>query len=118
MRPISLPTPDDLLPPEGGEGDERFMREAMLEAFKAWEKEEVPIGAVLVKDGDIIARAHNTRETTQRPTGHAEIEVIEQAAQVLGAWRLENTQLFVTLEPWSCAPSHCPIPNRRGHLGR
>jgi tRNA(adenine34) deaminase len=94
-----LQFPDDLLPPQSGETDFDMMREAVLEAKKAWELDEVPIGAVLVKDGDIIARAHNTREKTKRPTDHAEIKVIEDAASQIEAWRLEGVTLYVTLEP-------------------
>jgi tRNA(adenine34) deaminase len=108
-----LSTPDDLLPPEGGSEDEIFMREALLEAFKAWQMDEVPVGAVLVKDGVVIARSHNTRETSRRPTDHAELNVIEYAARLLDNWRLEGTRLYVTLEPCvMCAGAiiHARIP--------
>jgi tRNA(adenine34) deaminase len=110
---IMLSTPDDLLPPKGGTEDEKFMREALLEAFKAWQKDEVPVGAVIVKDGQIVARAHNTRETTQLPTDHAELNAIQMAAGQLGNWRLEGTRLYVTLEPCvMCAGAivHARIP--------
>ncbi len=60
---------------------------------------EVPIGAVLVYDGEIIARAHNLRETTQNATTHAELMVIQEACEKIGSWRLEETTLYVTLEP-------------------
>ncbi len=78
---------------------EKFMKEALKEARKAYIKEEVPIGAVIVKDNKIIARAHNLRETKQEATAHAEILVIEKACRKLGAWRLKNCDLYVTLEP-------------------
>ncbi|ALC84311.1 adenosine deaminase [Bacillus gobiensis] len=75
------------------------MKEAIKEARKAGEKGEVPIGAVLVLNGEIIARAHNLRETEQRSMAHAEMLVIDEACQTLGTWRLEDTELYVTLEP-------------------
>ncbi len=76
-----------------------FMREALREAQKAYDKEEVPIGAVVVLNGEIIGRGHNLREKEQDATLHAEIKAIRQANQVLGSWRLEDCELFVTLEP-------------------
>ena len=76
-----------------------FMREALKEAQKAYDKEEVPIGAVVVLNGEIIGRGHNLREKEQDATLHAEIKAIRQANQVLGNWRLEDCELFVTLEP-------------------
>ncbi|TWL14465.1 tRNA-specific adenosine deaminase [Bacillus licheniformis] len=79
--------------------DEFYMKEAVNEARKAEEKGEVPIGAVLVLDGEIIARAHNLRETEQRSVAHAEMLVIEEACRKLGTWRLERAVLYVTLEP-------------------
>lgn len=79
--------------------DELFMKEAIKEAEKALEKREVPIGAVIVKDGEIIARGHNIRETSQRSITHAEILAIDEACEKLGSWRLEDTTLYVTLEP-------------------
>lgn len=79
--------------------DEFYMKEAINEARKAEEKGEVPIGAVLVLDGEIIARAHNLRETEQRSVAHAEMLVIEEACRKLGTWRLERAVLYVTLEP-------------------
>ena len=91
--------PDDLLPPLTGNVDEDMMREAFLEAKLAWEKDEVPIGAVISLDGRVIARGHNTREASCRPTDHAEINVIESASKELKSWRLEHTTLYVTLEP-------------------
>ncbi|MBM7622437.1 tRNA(adenine34) deaminase [Bacillus tianshenii] len=79
--------------------DEWFMKQAIEEAKKAEELAEVPIGAVIVKDGEIIAKAHNLRETTQRSITHAEILAIDDACKRLGTWRLEDTTLYVTLEP-------------------
>ena len=78
---------------------EKFMKEALKEARKAYEKEEVPIGAVIVKDNKIIARAHNLRESKKQACAHAEIIVIEKTCKKLGAWRLEDCDLYVTLEP-------------------
>jgi tRNA(adenine34) deaminase len=79
--------------------DELYMLEAIREAKKAEKLMEVPIGAVIVSNGEIIARAHNLRETTQNAVSHAELLAIEQACDSLSSWRLENTTLYVTLEP-------------------
>ena len=79
--------------------NEKYMRAAMKEAHKAELKDEVPIGAVIVCDGKIIARAHNTRQTKQISTHHAEILCIEKACRKLNSWRLEGCELYVTLEP-------------------
>lgn len=81
------------------EKDRIFMNQALEEAKKAALLGEVPIGAVLVYEGEIIARAHNLRETTQNATTHAELMVIQEACKKLGSWRLEQTTLYVTLEP-------------------
>ena len=78
---------------------EFFMREAIKEAKKAEAKLEVPIGVVVVLNGEIIGRGHNVRELTHDATTHAEMIAIREANQHLGNWRLEDTQLFVTLEP-------------------
>ncbi|MCG0275939.1 MAG: tRNA adenosine(34) deaminase TadA [Thermosediminibacteraceae bacterium] len=78
---------------------EYFMREALKEAQKAFEKDEVPIGAVIAKDSRIIARAHNLRELAQDATAHAEVLAIRAACEVLGSWRLTGCSLYVTLEP-------------------
>lgn len=75
------------------------MRLAINEAHKAKALGEVPIGAVIVKEGQVIARAHNLRETLQQPTAHAEHIAIERASEVVGSWRLEECTLYVTLEP-------------------
>lgn len=79
--------------------DEYYMREAIKEAKKAEEKGEVPIGAVLVLHDEIVARAHNLRETEQRSLAHAEMLAIDEACRKLGTWRLEDAVLYVTLEP-------------------
>jgi tRNA(adenine34) deaminase len=79
--------------------DEYFMRLALREAERALEHEDVPIGAVLVRDGEIIAAAHNERELRQDPTAHAEIIALRAAAAAAGSWRVLDTVLYVTLEP-------------------
>ena len=78
---------------------ERFMRLAFQEAQQAEEQAEVPVGAVIVRNGQVIAAAHNLRETLRDPTAHAEMIAITQAAESLGSWRLEDCTLYVTLEP-------------------
>ena len=90
---------------------EFFMREALKEAQKAYDQEEVPIGAVVVLNGEIIGRGHNLREKEQDATLHAEIKAIRQANQHLGSWRLEDCELFVTLEP-------CPMCSGAMSLAR
>ncbi len=81
------------------EDHERYMRCALREAERALEVGEVPVGCVIVQDGQIIGKGHNQRETLQDPTAHAEIIAITAAAARIGSWRLENTRLYVTLEP-------------------
>lgn len=76
-----------------------FMQEAIKEARKAKEKLEVPIGAIVVLNGEIIGRGHNRREESNDATTHAEMLAIQEANRNLGNWRLEEAQLFVTLEP-------------------
>lgn len=78
---------------------EKFMNEALKEAKKAYKKEEIPVGAIIVKDGKIIAKAHNLRESKCSSISHAEILAIEKANKNLGAWRLENCEMYITLEP-------------------
>ena len=83
---------------------EKFMKEALKEAKKAFDKLEVPVGAVIVKDNKIIARAHNLKETKYDTTKHAEILAIQKASKKLNSWRLLNCEMYVTLEPCSmCA---------------
>lgn len=82
----------------------RYMFEALKEAKKAAEIGEIPIGAIIEKDGEIIARGHNLNETTKDPTAHAEMIAIRQAAKALGGWRLTGCNMYVTMEPCSmCA---------------
>lgn len=76
-----------------------YMKEAIKEAYKAYDKKETPIGAIIVKDGEIIARAHNLTETLNDSTAHAEILAIRQASETLGGWRLIDCDLYVTMEP-------------------
>lgn len=78
---------------------EAFMKEALKEAEKAKAIDEVPIGAVIVKDGEVIARGYNQRETTNRAITHAEIMAIDEANRIIDNWRLEDCALFVTVEP-------------------
>jgi tRNA(adenine34) deaminase len=78
---------------------EYFMTLALEEAKKAYNKNEVPIGAIIVKDGQVIARAHNTREVDNLATSHAEILAIQRANQKLQSWRLDTCSLYVTIEP-------------------
>ena len=76
-----------------------FLEEAIKEAEKAAAIGEVPIGAVVVRDGEVVGRGHNLRERDQDPTAHAEICALRQAGQNLGSWRLEGCTLYVTMEP-------------------
>ena len=91
--------------------DEIFMRTALAEAERAASHGDVPIGAVLVRDGDVIARACNERELRSDPTAHAEIVCLRAGAKALGDWRLLGTTLYVTLEP-------CPMCAGASVLGR
>ena len=79
--------------------EEHYMKEALKEAEKAGAILEVPIGAVIVVNDEIVARAHNLRETSQNAITHAETLVIQEACEKLGTWRLEEAELYVTLEP-------------------
>ena len=81
------------------EEDVAYMREAMALAKMAEDIDEVPVGALIVRDGKIIARAYNTRESTKCATHHAEILAIEEACRTLGGWRLPGCTLYVTMEP-------------------
>lgn len=83
---------------------EKFMKVALREAQKAFDKEEIPVGAIIVKDGKIISKAHNKKETSKNATSHAEILAIEKACKKLNSWRLIDCEMYVTLEPCSmCA---------------
>ena len=79
--------------------DEIYMKEALLLAKNAEEQDEVPVGAVIVRDGEIIAKAYNRRQTDKCATAHAEILAIEEACRRLGGWRLPRAVMYVTLEP-------------------
>ncbi len=79
--------------------DDDYMRLALVEARKALEHGDVPIGAVAVRNGEVIGRGYNRREADQDPTSHAEMIAIREAAQVVGHWRLEGVTLYCTLEP-------------------
>ena len=81
------------------ENTEKFMREAIKQAKRAAAKGEVPVGAVIVRNVEIIARAYNTRETGKNALCHAEIKAIHRACRKLGGWRLPGCELYVTLEP-------------------
>ena len=77
----------------------KFMKAALKEAMKSYSLEEIPVGAVIVKDGKIIARGHNLKETKHDSTNHAEIIAIKKASKKLNAWRLSGCTMYVTLEP-------------------
>lgn len=100
-------TPENM----GDADDERFMREALKEARRAADKGEVPVGAVVVHDGQIIGRGHNLRERLGDPTAHAEMLAIREAALEQGGWRLNGCTLYVTMEP-------CPMCAGAAILGR
>jgi tRNA(adenine34) deaminase len=86
---------DELFPSR----DEYFMQLALREASRALEHDDVPIGAVLVRDGEVLAAAHNERELRQDPTAHAEMIALREGARAVGTWRVLDTVLYVTLEP-------------------
>ncbi len=90
---------------------EKFMKLAFKEALKAEKKDEVPIGAVVVLDGKVIAKAHNLMEKTQLASAHAEILAINKACKKLKSWRLDGAEMFVTIEP--CAMCAGAIVNAR-----
>lgn len=95
--------------------EERFMKEAIAEAQKALAMMEVPVGAVIVRDGQIVGRGHNLTETSKDPTAHAEIIAIQKAAKTLGGWRLSGCRMYVTTEPCSmCAGAI--VLSRLAHL--
>lgn len=97
---------------------EKLMDKAYGEAVKAYKKNETPVGAVIVKDGKIIARGHNERETKQDPTAHAEIIAIRKASKKIGSWRLNDCDMYVTLEPCTmCAGALIQARIRRLFVG-
>ncbi|HAA80560.1 MAG TPA: tRNA-specific adenosine deaminase, partial [Thermoanaerobacter sp.] len=77
----------------------KFMEAALLEAKKSYQLGEVPVGAVIVKEGQIIGRGFNQKESTNDATAHAEIIAIKEACKTLGSWRLDDCSMYVTLEP-------------------
>ena len=93
------------------DADEKFMSEALERARQAAENGEVPVGAVVVRDGEIIAEGFNRRETWQDPTAHAELIAVRQAAEAIGSWRLCECTVYVTLEP--CAMCAGMLVNSR-----
>jgi tRNA(adenine34) deaminase len=95
----------------GAPADEHWMRLALAEAARAGELGEVPVGAVLVRDGVELARGHNRRESDADPTAHAEVVALRAAARAAGGWRLEGATLYVTLEP--CAMCAGALVNAR-----
>lgn len=97
---------------------ERFMNEALKEAKKAYKKLEIPVGAVIVKDGEIIARAHNVKEEKNDATKHAEILAIQKASKKLETWRLNDCEMYVTLEPCSmCAGAMIQARLKKVYIG-
>ncbi|MBQ3411468.1 MAG: nucleoside deaminase [Oscillospiraceae bacterium] len=87
--------------------DELFMREALLEAGEALKNGDVPVGAVIVRDGEVISRGHNVREAENDALGHAEIQAIRGACRSLGDWRLQGCTIYVTLEPCVMCTGAC-----------
>jgi tRNA(adenine34) deaminase len=87
--------------------DLKFLGEALLEAKIAATEAEVPVGAVLVQDGKIVAKGRNARERLQSPISHAEIHALEAGSKMLGSWRLSNCSLYVTLEPCPMCLAAC-----------
>lgn len=98
--------------------EEKFMKAALKEAQKAYDKLEVPVGAVIVKDGKIIARAYNQKEEKNDTTNHAEILAIKKASKKLKSWRLTDCDMYVTLEPCSmCAGALIQARMRKVYIG-
>lgn len=91
--------------------DKKFMQEAINEALKAYELREIPIGAVIVRNGEIVGRGYNLKETLKDATLHAEISAIKDACKNLGGWRLPGCTMYVTLEP--CAMCAGALVNAR-----
>ena len=97
---------------------EKFMKEALKEAMKAYNKLEIPVGAVIVKDGKIVSRAHNVKEEKKDTTKHAEIIAIQKASKKLESWRLTDCEMYVTLEPCSmCAGALIQARIKKVHIG-
>ena len=97
---------------------EKFMTLALKEADKAEQKEEVPIGCVIVKDGKVVAKAHNLKQTKRLATAHAEVLAIEKACRKLKDWRLEDYEIYVTLEPCAmCAGAIASARIKKAYFG-
>ena len=97
---------------------EKFMKKALQEAKKAYNKLEVPVGCIIVKNGEIIAKAHNLKETKYDTTKHAEILAIQKASKKLKSWRLNDCDMYVTLEPCSmCAGALIQSRIRKVYIG-
>ena len=97
---------------------EKYMKEALKQAQKAYDINEVPVGAIIVKDDKIIARAYNLKETKQDTTKHAEIIAIQKASKKLNAWRLTDCEMYVTLEPCSmCAGAIIQARIKKVYIG-
>lgn len=97
---------------------EKYMKEALRQAKKAYEKEEIPVGVIIVKDHKIIARAYNEKEYKQDTTKHAEILAIQKASKKLNSWRLYDCDMYVTLEPCSmCAGALIQSRIRKIYIG-
>ena len=97
---------------------QKFMKQALKEAEKAYNKNEVPVGCVIVKEGKIIARGHNLKETKNDTTHHAEIITIKKASKKLKSWRLIDCEMYVTLEPCSmCAGAIINSRIKKIHIG-
>ena len=97
---------------------EKFMKEAIKQAKKAYDKEEIPVGAVIVKDGKIIARGYNKKEEKKDTTQHAEIIAIQKASRKIGAWRLQDCEMYVTLEPCAmCTGALIQARMKRVYIG-
>lgn len=97
---------------------EKFMKEALKQAKKAYEKKEIPVGAVIVKNNKIIARAYNKKEETQNAIQHAEIIALQKASKKLNSWRLTDCEMYVTLEPCSmCAGALIQARIKKVYIG-
>ena len=98
--------------------DEYFMRLALREAARALEHDDVPIGAVVVQEGEVIGAAHNEREVRADPTAHAELIALREAARAIGSWRVLDAVMYVTLEPCAmCAGAIVVARVPRGVIG-
>ena len=98
--------------------NEKYMKEALKEAQKAYKKLEIPVGSVIVKDGKIIAKAHNIKEEEKDTTKHAEIIAIQKASKKLNTWRLNDCEMYVTLEPCSmCAGAIIQARLKKVYIG-